>query len=130
MVLEPGTLVRVRSRQYLVEEVSPASNPGEQTLVRLSCIDDDSQGASLEVLWEKEVDRHVIEASSWKDIAKRGFDPPKQFSAYLHTLRWNLVTSTNPRLFQAPYRAGILVKAYQLEPRPLYCFLDASSSSR
>ena len=60
MVLEPGTLVRVRSRQYLVEEVSPASNPGEQTLVRLSCIDDDSQGASLEVLWEKEVDRHVI----------------------------------------------------------------------
>jgi SNF2 family DNA or RNA helicase len=116
MVLEPGTLVRVRSRQYLVEEVCPASNPGEQTLVRLSCIDDDSQGASLEVLWEKEVDRHVIEASSWKDIAKRGFDPPKQFSAYLHTLRWNLVTSTNPRLFQAPYRAGIQVKAYQLEP--------------
>jgi len=116
MVLESGTLVRVRSRQYLVEEVSPGSNPGEQTLVRLSCIDDDSQGASLEVLWEKEVDRHVIEASSWKDIAKRGFDPPKQFSAYLHTLRWNLVTSTNPRLFQAPYRAGIQVKAYQLEP--------------
>jgi ERCC4-related helicase len=116
MLLEPGALVRVRSRQYLVEEVSPASNPGEQMLVRLSCIDDDSQGASLEVLWEKEVDRHVIEASSWKDIAKRGFDPPKQFSAYLHTLRWNLVTSTNPRLFQAPYRAGIQVKAYQLEP--------------
>jgi hypothetical protein len=39
MVLEPGTLVPVRSRQYLVEEVSPASNPGEQTLVRLSYID-------------------------------------------------------------------------------------------
>src|SRR5260370_29075937 len=116
MGLEPGTLVRVRSRQYLVEEVSPASNPGEQTLVRLSCIDDDSQGAPLEVRWEKEVDRHVIEASSWKDIAKRGFDLPKQFSAYLHTLRWNLVTSTNARLFQAPYRAGIQVKAYQLEP--------------
>jgi len=116
MVLEPGTLVRVRSRQYLVEEVSPSPTPTDQTLVRLSCIDDDSQGAPLEVLWEKEVDRQIIEASSWKDIAKQGFDPPKQFSAYLHTLRWNLVTSTNPRLFQAPYRAGIQVKAYQLEP--------------
>jgi SNF2 family DNA or RNA helicase/plasmid stabilization system protein ParE len=116
MALEPGTLVRVRSRQYLVEEVTPAPTLIEQTLVRLSCIDDDSQGAPLEVLWEKEVDRQIIETSSWKDIAKRGFDPPRQFSAYLHTLRWNLVTSTNPRLFQAPYRAGIQVKAYQLEP--------------
>jgi SNF2 family DNA or RNA helicase len=116
MVLEPGTLVRVRSRQYLVEEVTPSRTLSEQTLVRLSCIDDDTQGAPLEVLWEKEVDRQIIEASSWKDIAKRGFDPPRQFSAYLHTLRWNLVTSTNPRLFQAPYRAGIQVKAYQLEP--------------
>lgn len=116
MVLEPGTLVKVRSRQYLVEEVIPAPALSEQTLVRLSCLDDDSQGAPLEVLWEKEVDRQVIEASSWKEIAKRGFDPPRQFSAYLHTLRWNLVTSTNPRLFQAPYRAGIQVKAYQLEP--------------
>lgn len=116
MVLEPGTLVRVRSRQYLVEEVTPAPALSEQTLVRLSCIDDDSQGAQLEVLWEKEVDRQIIEASSRKDIAKRGFDPPIQFSAYLHTLRWNLVTSTNPRLFQSPYRAGIQVKAYQLEP--------------
>ena len=116
MVLEPGTLVRVRSRQYLVEEVTSAPAPSEQTLVRLSCIDDDSQGAPLEVLWEKEVDRQIIEAGSWKDIARRGFDPPRQFSAYLHTLRWNLVTSTNPRLFQAPYRAGIQVKAYQLEP--------------
>lgn len=49
MVLEPGRLVRVRSRQYLVEEVTPAPALSEQTLVRLSCIDDDSQGAPLEV---------------------------------------------------------------------------------
>jgi hypothetical protein len=39
MVLEPGSRVPFRSRQYLVEEVSPASNLGEQTLVRLSYID-------------------------------------------------------------------------------------------
>jgi len=116
MGLEPGSLVRVRSRQYLVEDVASGPKPGEQTLVRLSCIDDDSQGTQIDVLWEKEVDRQIIEASSWKDLTKRGFDLPKQFSAYLHTLRWNLVTSTNPRLFQAPYRAGIQVKAYQLEP--------------
>jgi superfamily II DNA or RNA helicase len=49
-------------------------------------------------------------------VVRRGFDDPRRFSAYLHTLRWSSVTSTNPRLFQAPYRAGIEVMAYQLEP--------------
>ncbi|MBM3223148.1 MAG: DEAD/DEAH box helicase, partial [Candidatus Tectomicrobia bacterium] len=43
-------------------------------------------------------------------------DPPTVFAAYLHTLRWNCVTATDPRLFQAPFRAGIRLDAYQLEP--------------
>jgi SNF2 family DNA or RNA helicase len=34
----------------------------------------------------------------------------------MHTLRWNCVTATDARLFQAPFRAGIRVDAYQLEP--------------
>ena len=38
------------------------------------------------------------------------------FSAYLHTLRWNCVTATDPKLFQSPFRAGIKIDAYQLEP--------------
>ncbi|MCC6861354.1 MAG: hypothetical protein IT158_22490 [Bryobacterales bacterium] len=54
--------------------------------------------------------------SSWQEVARKGFDPPHLFSAFLHSLRWNLVTSINPRLFQSPYRAGIEVMAYQLEP--------------
>lgn len=49
-------------------------------------------------------------------VADRGFDQPDIFSAYLHTLRWSCVTATDPRLLQAPYRAGIEVMAYQLEP--------------
>jgi Superfamily II DNA/RNA helicases, SNF2 family len=49
-------------------------------------------------------------------VGKRGFDETKLFSAYLHTLRWNGVTAADPRLMQAPFRAGIQVKAYQLEP--------------
>ncbi len=70
----------------------------------------------MEVLWEREVDAQVIGVTAWDTVASRGFDAPRLFSAYLHTLRWNCVTSTNARLFQAPYRAGIEVKAYQLEP--------------
>lgn len=116
MLPEQGVLVRVRSRQYLVEDVFPPPDGSSQTLVRLSCVDDDAQGTNLEVLWEKEIDAQVLEAATWKDVARRGFDPPARFSAYLHTLRWNLVTSTDPRLLQSPLRAGIELLAYQLEP--------------
>jgi hypothetical protein len=34
------------------------------------------------------------------------FDPPQRFAAYLNTLRWNCVTSTDPNLLQSPFRAG------------------------
>ena len=46
----------------------------------------------------------------------KGFDEPRQFAAFLHTLRWNCVTATDPNLFQAPFRAGIKIDAYQMEP--------------
>ena len=113
---QTGQIVRVRQRQYFVEEVVPAEVGDDSTLVRLSCLDDDAQGQPLEVLWEKEVDPEWITAEAWQEIASRGFDPPKLFSAYLHTLQWNCVTSTDPNLFQSPFRAGIRIDAYQLEP--------------
>jgi superfamily II DNA or RNA helicase len=116
MLPEVGQLARVRSRQFLVESVVPPPDGSEQTLVRLSCLDDDAQGEPLEVLWEREVDAEIVSRGSWARAAERGFDSPQLFGAYLHALRWNCVTATNPRLFQAPYRAGIEVLAYQLEP--------------
>ena len=115
-MLQTGQIVQVRSRPYLIEEVVLPIEPGQDTLVRLSCLADDAQGDRLEVLWEREVDASVLSASSWDQVAKAGFDNPKLFSGYLHTLRWNCVTSTDPKLFQAPYRAGIEIKAFQLEP--------------
>ena len=113
---QSGQIVRVRQRQYLVEEVVPPRAGDDSTLVRLSCLDDDAQGQPLEVLWEQEVDAEILTGEAWEHIASRGFDQPKLFSAYLHTLRWNCVTATDPRLFQSPFRAGIRLDAYQLEP--------------
>ena len=113
---EPGQIVRVRQRQYLVEEVVPPPASADSTLVRMACLDDDAQGQPLEVLWENEVDPEVLTGEAWHSLSSKGFDPPKLFSAYLHTLRWNCVTAANPRLFQAPFRAGIEIDAYQLEP--------------
>jgi superfamily II DNA or RNA helicase len=113
---EVGQIVKVRQRQYLVEETVPPGDGDDATLVRLACLDDDAQGQPLAVLWEKEVDPEVISAEAWREVAGRGFDPPRLFSAYLHTLQWNCVTATDPNLFQSPFRAGIRIDAYQLEP--------------
>lgn len=112
----PGEIARVRQRLYLIEETVPPSKPGDSSLVKLSCIDDDAQGQHLEVLWERELDAEVRTAEAWDAITRRGFDRPSIFSAYLNTLRWNCVTATDPRLFQSPFRAGIHLDAYQLEP--------------
>jgi superfamily II DNA or RNA helicase len=95
--------------------VSPV-NSGDSTLVRFSCVDDDAQGQPLEVLWEQELDAEVLSGEAWESIAARGFDPAQHFAAYLNTLRWNCVTSTDPKLLQSPFRAGIRLDAYQLEP--------------
>lgn len=113
---EIGQIVHVRARQYLVESVTPPVHPEGDILVSLACLNDDAQGQVLEVFWEREIDAKILGNSTWEQVAQRGFDRAQYFSAYLHTLRWNCVTSTNPKLFQAPYRAGIQVKAYQLEP--------------
>jgi hypothetical protein len=48
---QPGEIVAVRSRHYLVEDVTLPPEPWHQTLVRLSCRDDDAQGTSIQVLW-------------------------------------------------------------------------------
>lgn len=112
----PGQIARVRQRTYLVEEVVKSRRSADSTLVRLSCVDDDNQGQPLEVLWEKELDPQLLTGEAWNKIATQGFDDSRLFAAYLNTLKWNCVTSTDPKLFQSPFRAGIKLDAYQLEP--------------
>ena len=85
---EVGDLVQVRSRRWLVEEVVRSQQPGQSPIVRLSCADDDAQGQSLEAFWEYELDRRILKEEGWQDLAAKGFDAPRQFAAFLHTLRW------------------------------------------
>jgi hypothetical protein len=112
---QPGELVQLRSRRWLVEEVRAAA-PGQSPLVRLACADDDAQGQVLEVYWDYEIDRRILEVEGWANLASKGFDLPRRFAAFLNTLRWNCVTATDPNLFQSPFRAGIKIDAYQMEP--------------
>ena len=110
-----GELVEVRSRRWLVEAVEDVAPPASPR-VSLACADDDAQGQALEVYWDFEIDRRILEQEAWSAIGARGFDSPRFFSAFLHTLRWNCVTATDPNLFQSPFRAGIRIDAYQMEP--------------
>ena len=112
---EVGALVQVRSRRWIVQEVEGAEPP-DSPVVRLSCAEDDSPGEPLEVFWNHEPDRKIFEDEGWRDLAGRGFDAPRQFAAFYRTLRWNCVTATDPALLQAPFRAGIQLDAYQMEP--------------
>lgn len=89
---------------------------GDAALVDLACIDDDAQGQPLSVLWDVEPDARILNEDAWAAVGSKGFDEPDVFAAYLNTRRWNSVTATDPTLFQSPFRAGIRIDAYQLEP--------------
>ena len=106
--------MRLRTRTWLVEDLEPSI--AAPKVAHLACIDDDAQGQRLQVLWVQELDAKVLDEDAWAQIGMRGFDSPERFGAYLRTLRWGCVTATDPGLFQSPFRTGIKIESYQLEP--------------
>ena len=62
---EPGELVHVRSRKWLVEAVE---EPGGSPMVRLACADDDAQGQTLQVFWDYEMDRQILHDKGWSAL--------------------------------------------------------------
>lgn len=111
-----GDLVRVRTRLHLVEDVTAAQQDGEGTVVRLRCIDDDALQSQDVVVWEAEPDAELMDSDHWVRSI-HGFDQPATFAAFLHTQRWQSVQADSQQLrVQAPFRAGIELKWYQLEP--------------
>ncbi|WP_428386433.1 DISARM system SNF2-like helicase DrmD [Mucisphaera sp.] len=111
-----GDLVMVRTRRWLVDEVIQAGPANAAPIVRMACADDDAQGQLLDVLWTHEPDRCVVRDEGWADLASKRFDSPQLFGSFLRTLRWGCVTATEPSIFQSPFRAGIKIDAYQMEP--------------
>jgi hypothetical protein len=63
-----GKVARVRTRQYLIEEVVPPPNRGDQTLVPMSCLGDVAFARSLRSQFDGLVDsgqlRHAAGADS------------------------------------------------------------------
>src|SRR3954451_4017907 len=118
---EPGQLAWVRDRMWVVGDVArdaQASLDGRpvQHLVSLVSVEDDATGEQLEVIWEIEPATRVIERAELPAIAPDRVDDPSELDAFLDAVRWGAVTSADQRSLQSPFRSGISIEDYQLEP--------------
>jgi SNF2 family DNA or RNA helicase len=120
---EQGQLVSVRSRNWIVTDVAPSTLPPErlqtgleapQNLLTLSSVEDDALGEELNVIWELEPGARVVEKVALPDPT--GFDRPDQLDAFLDAVRWGASSSADVRNIQAPFRSGIDIEDYQLDP--------------
>jgi hypothetical protein len=87
-----------------------------QHLVSLVSVEDDATAERLEVIWEIEPATRVIERAELPEIAPDRVDDPSELDAFLDAVRWGAVTSADQRALQAPFRSGIAIEDYQLEP--------------
>jgi hypothetical protein len=112
---EVNTLVEVRGHRWVVSELDPAPS-GTNTVVTLQSVEDGRYGETLDVVWEIEPGRRILPVGSLPDLAADRFDPPQRLAAFLDAVRWSAVTSADTTLLQAPFRSGVAVEDYQLEP--------------
>jgi SNF2-related domain len=116
-----GQLARVRGRIWVVGDVAQDSQAyldgrPVQNLVSLVSVEDDATGEELAVVWEIEPGTSVIEGAELPPIAADRLDDPGKLDAFRDAVRWGAVTSADQRALQAPFRSGITIEDYQLEP--------------
>jgi len=120
---EQGQLVEVRQRHFVVSEIVSSGLPSEpggngeqppQHLVTLSSVEDDALGEELQVVWELEPGVQVYEKLGLPEPS--GFDDPSRLDAFLDAVRWGAISSADTRALQAPFRSGIDIEDYQLDP--------------
>lgn len=115
---EPGQLVEVRRRQWVVSDIKGQSlldtKNSNQCVVTLSSLDEDALGEELQVIWPIEPGAHVLEKAGLPEIS--GVDPEYKFEAFLDAVRWGAVTNADKSFLQAPFRSGITIEDYQLDP--------------
>lgn len=122
---EAGQLVTVRQRRYVVTDVKASALPAHvsgagkiirpQHLVWLQSVDDEGLGDELAVIWEIEPGTQVYERAALPD-PRHGFDDARRLDAFLDAVRWAAVASADVRTLHAPFRSGITIEDYQLDP--------------
>jgi SNF2 family DNA or RNA helicase len=122
-VPDQGQLVEVRNRRFVVVDVEPSTLPQslldrpstESThLITLSSIEDDALGEELQVIWELEAQKNLADHGTLP--APTDFDAPARFDGFLNAIRWGANVTADGRMIQAPFRSGIEMEDYQLDP--------------
>lgn len=118
-VPEPGQLVEVRRRQWVVKDVNRSALAKEaftnqQHLISLASIDEDGLGEELEVVWEIEPGASIIERAGLPSIS--GQDDSDTLEAFLDAVRWGAATNADRGFLQAPFRSGVSIEDFQLDP--------------
>src|ERR1700730_12194218 len=108
-----GSFVTVRGKAWIVERAEQRGSV--QALTLISC-EDDSQGEAIELAYAAEVQPEILDPNDWASLLTKAFEGPQRLGAYLRSTEWRTATAADRKLFQAPFRAGIRLDAYQLLP--------------
>ena len=116
---ELGQLVEVRRRQWVVMDIQQSSpalgeKSPKQNLLTLASIDEDAMGESLVAVWELEPGARVLDVAELPKV--EGFDSCDRLEAFLDAVRWGATTNADRTLLQSPFRSGIEIQDYQLDP--------------
>jgi superfamily II DNA or RNA helicase len=123
IIPEIGQLVDVRQRRFVVTDVSQSTLPVDPLalrqsephhLVTLTSVEDDALGEEVQVIWEVEIGAQTHESLALP--TPDGFDTPHRLAAFLSAVRWGAVSSADVRALQSPFRSGIEIEEYQLDP--------------
>lgn len=107
----------------MVNEIKPSTLPTSalkvplarpQHLLTLSSVEDDGLGEELQVVWEIEPGAKVVEKVALPDPT--GFDSPDKLDAFLDAVRWGAASTADVKNIQSPFRSGIEIEDYQLDP--------------
>ena len=112
-VPQVGSFVNVRGKTWIVEGAEKRGSV--QALSLISC-EDDSQGEALELAYAAELQTEILDPNDWSPLLTKTFEGPQRLGAYLRSTQWRTATAADRKLFQAPFRAGMKIDAYQMEP--------------
>jgi len=77
-------------------------------------VEDEGLGEELSVVWELEPGVVCLEKAQLPALTE--FDVPRTFDAFLDAVAWGSVSSADDRALPAPFRSGLDVEDYQLDP--------------
>lgn len=110
-----GQLAHVRGRRFVAVDVRAVApdTPNARHLVKLASVDD-FLGDELAVVWEMEPGAEAVDFDALPQPV--AFDDAETLDAFLNAVRWGIVNDIERGSYLAPFRSGIKIEDYQLDP--------------